>query len=335
MTRMVESRRRIRRMMMNSNLSSAKALRETFLNKMAQTVASTAPSMTDEESRLGQLLVSTGNLSENNLVRSLEIARAVRLPLGVVLLMNGMIRPETIDRAVHLQTMIHRGLPPMFARIVMRYASVADVTADEALQDFSMDNEKSALDCWLAQVVMAADLLTFEQIDDIRMRARAANMSWARYATEQGILTLDVLSAAVHAVVLMDLNELSYGDAIALVRAVASKASAMAVLLRVHVPKHVFDAATIHLPALLFASEAISERNALDLLSLSYKNRTNPFELIDQNNLLSDIQFDLAVGISTLLGKGLPLRAAMARMKTTDTRVQERDMRAKWQVAVA
>ena len=54
-------------MMLNSNLSSAKALRETFLNKMARVVASASPSMTDEETRLGQLLVSTGNLSEKSL----------------------------------------------------------------------------------------------------------------------------------------------------------------------------------------------------------------------------------------------------------------------------
>jgi len=300
---------------------------------MAQVVASASPSMTDEESRLGQLLVSTGNLSEKSLQRSLEISRSVRLPLGVVLLMNGMIRPESIDRAVHLQSMIHRGLPPSFARIFMRYASVADITADEALQDFSMENEKSALDCWLAQVVMAADLLTFEQIDDIRMRARKADMSWARYATEQGIITIEVLSAAMHAVVLMDINELSYVDAVALVRAVASKPSVMSVLLRVHVPKHVFDAATINLPALLYAADALSERNALDLLSLSYKQKINPFELIAKNNLLSDVQYDLAVSVSELLGKGLSMRAAMERLKTSDTRSQERDMRAKWQMA--
>lgn len=320
-------------MMLNSNLSSAKALRETFLNKMAQVVASAVPSMTDDETRIGQLLVSTGNLSEASLQKGLELAASVRLPLGVVLLMNGMIRPETIDRAIHLQSMIHRGLPPSFARIIMRYASVADVSADEALQDFSMDNEKSALDCWLAQVVMAADLLTFEQIDDIRIRARKAEMSWARYATEQGILSIAVLSAAMHAVVLMDLNEVSYGDAVALVRAVSSKASAMPVLLRVHVPKHVFDASTINLCALLYASDVISERNALDLLSLSYKNKVNPFALIDQNNLLSDNQFNLAVNVCELLGKGLSLPAAMARLKSSDTRTHERDMRAKWQLA--
>lgn len=326
-------RRRIRQMMLNSNLSSAKALRETFLNKMAQVVASAAPSMTDEETRLGQLLVSTGNLSEATLQKSLELANSVKLPLGVVLLMNGMIRPETIDRAVHLQSMIHRGLPPSFARIIMRYASVADVTADEALQDFSMDNEKSALDCWLAQVVMAADILTFEQIDDIRMRARKADVSWARYATEQGIISIAVLSAAMHAVVLMDLNELSYGDAVALVRAVASKPSAMSVLLRVHVPKHNFDAATINLPALLYASDVVSERDALDLLSLSHKRKCDPFELIYTNGLLSSIQYDLAVAVSEMINKGLPLRAAMARMKASDTRTLERDMRAKWQLA--
>lgn len=320
-------------MMLNSNLSSAKALRETFLNKMAQVVASAAPSMTDEETRLGQLLVSTGNLTESELEKSLEMAATVRLPLGVVLLMNGMIKPETIDRAIHLQAMIHRGLPPMFARIVMRYASVADVSADEALQDFSMDNHKSALDCWLAQVVTAADILTFEQIEDISVRARKADMSWAKYATDLGILSISVLSAAMHAVVLMDLNEVSYSDAVALVRAVASKESAMPVLLRVHVPKHVFDGGTIHLCALLYATEQISERNALDLLSLAYKNKVNPFKLIDQNSLLSHSQYDLAVGVSALLGRGLPLDSALARLKHSDKRTQERDMRAKWQVA--
>jgi len=316
-------------------MNTERALRETFLNKMAQVVAHAAPSMTDEEARLGQLLVSTGNLSEKALSTSLEVARAVRLPLGVVLLMNGLVTPETIDRAINLQSMIHRGLPPAFARIILRYASVADVTTEEALQDFAMENEKSALDCWLAQVVSACDLLTFEQINDISLRARHEGISWARYATENAIISVDVLSAAMHAVVLMDLNELSYADAVSMVRTVASKSSALPVLLRVHVPKHSFDAATINLPALLYAADAMNERTALDLLSLAYRNRANVFDLIDRNNLLSDIQFDLAMSISTMLAKGLPLRAAMGKLKATEMRCPERSMLAKWQMAAA
>lgn len=316
--------------MMNSNLTKAKALRETFLYKMAAVVAQAAGSMTDEEARLGQLLVSTGNLSDKALTASLDVARSVRLPLGVVLLMNGLVKPETIDRAINLQAMIHRGLPPSIARIILRYASIADVSTDEALQDFAMDNETGALDCWLAQVVSACDILTDEQIEDVRVRASEAGLNWARYATETGIVSINVLSAAMHAVVLMDLNHVCYGDAVALVRAVATKASAMPVLLRVHMPKHVFDASTINLAALLYAADVISERNALDLLSLAYRNRINPFELIDQNDLLSDMQFDLAVSISGLISQGMPLRAAMAKLKAGEMRCPERTMLAKW-----
>jgi hypothetical protein len=322
-------------MKLNTNLSTARALRETFLNKMAMVVAHAAPAMTDEEARLGQLLLSTGNLSRKALDASLELARTVRLPLGVVLLMNGLVSPETIDRAINLQSMIHRGLPPSIARIILRYASIADVTTEEALQDFSMDNERGALDCWLAQVVTACGLLTFEQIDDIRTRARGADMSWARYATENGILTINVLSAAMHAVVLMDINQLSYNDAVALVKAVAAKPTAMPILLRVHIPKHSFDASTINLAALLYASDVLSERNALDLLSLAYRNRVNMFDLIDQHDLLSDAQFDLALSVSTMLNKGLPMRTAIAKLKANEVRCPEREVISKWQMAVA
>ncbi|MBX9669268.1 MAG: hypothetical protein K2X93_16705 [Candidatus Obscuribacterales bacterium] len=319
----------------NTRLGSARALRETFLSKMAQVVAHNSPSMTDEEARLGQLLVGTGNLTDKALAASLDIARTVRLPLGVVLLMNGLVNPETIDRAIQLQQLIHRGLSPSIARIIMRYATIADVTTDEALEDFSMDPEMSALDCWLIQVITACDILTFEQVEDIDRRATSANSSWARYAAEQNIVSIDVLSAAMHAVVLMDLNHLSYGDAVALVRAVSTKASAMQVLLRVHMPKHTFDASTLNLPALLYAAEVISERNALDLLSLSYKQRTNPVALIEQNYLLSDNQFELAVNITSLLNKGLAPSSAIAKLKSHEMRCPERSMLAKWQVACA
>lgn len=265
--------------------------------------------ITDSEAQLGQLLVRTGLLSEKALAACLSYASIIDVPLGAVLRLSRLVSDDDIDRAIYIQQEIRSGLSPTIARVVLRYASLVGVSAPEALRAFSMSDQISPLDCWLSLILPSSEILTESEFQDLRAKANAAKKNWFKYAVEHDIVSIDVLSAAMHAVVLLDHGHVAFDDAATLLRAVHENQGNLMVLLRGYTHRHCFDADTVNLVALLYMSGALSERNALDVLSVSYRSRINPVTLLKEHRLVSETQFHQALNASLLMKQGLHYRS--------------------------
>lgn len=275
--------------------------------------------ITDSEAQLGQLLVNTGLLTESSLNACLTFARSFHQPLGAVLSLTNKVTTENVQRAVDVQTMIRNGLSPSFGRMVLRYANIMNLSAQEAFNEFELNQEISPLDCWLSQVIPSSNILSETVLQSLQRRAQQAQTSWMKYAVENEILGIEVLSAAMHAVVLMDQGHLEFGDAHALIRAVHANPDNLVVLLRAFYSKHSFDRDNVNLSALLYMAGTLTERNALDVLSLAYRQNVSPIDLIVEHDLLTDQQYRQALASTEMMQQGMSLRWAIAKLKTRNT----------------
>ncbi len=250
-------------------------------------------SFRESEEKLGQLLVSTGLVSNDVLDECLTIAHRNATPIGIVLSIEAGISAEDVARALCIQRLIQGGLSLTMGRIIMRYSSAADVSVADAVEAFSLGSDTEGLDSWLIEMLDSCNLLSREEQERTQTDAIEQDTSWARHLVENEVISLDVLSAAMHSIVLMDLGYMTYDDATSLVRTVATKGSALPFILRLHAPKHRFDAKTVNIPAMFYASETFDERQALDLLSESYKSKIDPLELIARLGILSEKQVEM------------------------------------------
>lgn len=286
-------------------------------NRNCQSRFDSNQSMTDSEAKLGRLLISAGLVTERKLAANLTYAKSVKLPLGVVLLLSGTVNSKAIEKAIAVQQLIRNGLPPSLGRMVLRYAIAADVATHEAMEAFSLVDEASALDCWLTEIVSTAEILSEFQLKDLKERVKNSKATWIHVAAEHNVISLDVLAAAMHALVLLDQGYMSFSDVVKLMQAVNENPGHLLVLLSDRVPRHRFDANTVSLPAQLYKAGAISERNALDLISLSYQRRVDPISLIEQHALLSDTTRK-AIDFNEMLSNGLSRGWAKAKTKVAD-----------------
>ncbi len=326
-------------MVNTKNLSTSGFAKNRLLTKMAQATLGKTTVFTETETRLGQLLLLTGLVSAKHLNTSLQTAETVRLPLGVVLLMNEAVDPRSIDRAIHVQQLIHKGLPPSIARMVLRYATAANVTAEEAIEDFSLDDESTALDCWMAHLVIECEMFSKEELDEIKGAARKENRSWIFYAAEQEILSLNLISCAMHSVVLMDLGLMSHCDVVSLFKAVKSNTHAMSVLLRIYVPDHKGESRSMNVLALLLGAGLVSERTALDILSCSYRCKKSIVALLEDYEILSEQQLDHAFTLMRMItSKGLTQVSAIMNLKSareSQSITADKMLLARWQTVCA
>ncbi|MBX9694708.1 MAG: hypothetical protein K2Z81_20140, partial [Cyanobacteria bacterium] len=279
-------------------------------------------SLTESEEKLGQLMVSTGLVSEDVLQECLSIATQNSTPIGLVLSLEGGIKAEDVARAVCIQGLVQRGLSLTMGRIVLRYSVVADVTVEEALKAFSLDSDSDGLDGWLLEMLDSCNLLSKYEQDQSQSAAREQNTSWARYLAENALISVEILSAAMHGLVLMDLGSVSYEDAVLLVRAAATKGSALPMILRLHSSQHCFNSQTVNLPAMFYASATISERQALDLISVTYKSKVDPLELVASRGLVSEKQVELALDLQFNINLQLVAQSTViAKLRAANPRV--------------
>ncbi|MBX9670164.1 MAG: hypothetical protein K2X93_21365 [Candidatus Obscuribacterales bacterium] len=273
-------------------------------------------SMTDSEAKLGRLLVSTGLVSERKLAANLTYAKSVKLPLGVVLLLSGTVNSKAIDKAIEIQQLIRNGLPPSVGRMVLRYAISTNVSTHEAMEAFALVNETSALDCWLTEILSTAEVLHEFQIDELKEKASNTKTTWIHVAVEHNVITLDVLAAAMHALVLLDQGYMTFSEVIELMQAVNRKPGHLLVFLSDRVRKHQFDARTVNLPARLYASYTITERNVLDLISLAYQKKVDSVSW--KENVLVSQTTEKAIDFNELLSNSLSRGWASAKIKVAD-----------------
>lgn len=274
--------------MLNTNqIGAKKTLGETFLKKMSRVADQASRSLSEDQTRIGQLLVDTGAIGRQALEHNLGVAWSSSQLIGTVLTSRGLVDEACIDRAVRTQAMIKSGLSPMVGRMILRYANMANMTADEAMEAFSIESEEQALDSWLYELLSNCENYWQDLLNESKAAAKKSNVSWSRYCVRNGVITLNILAAAMHTLALVDLGRMSFDDAVALVRAVSTRSGAWPVLLRCHIQQQANDLEWINLPATLYVRESLSERTALDLICLSHKNNTDARTLIAKHDLLS------------------------------------------------
>lgn len=139
--------------------------------------------------RLGELLLSSGYINENNLEMALKTCDASGLPLGRVLVLLSKLSEPSLDLALKLQRAVR-------SRDVTRQAAIEQLESErvEAERIASSSGEERVR---IGELLVDAGLLKDSEVESAVEMARANDKMIGEVLTEMGWLNDDVLTAAL------------------------------------------------------------------------------------------------------------------------------------------
>lgn len=157
----------------------------------------------EKGARLGQLLVKTEAITQEELIPELDLANKTGLPLGRVLVLRGKLGEGTIWHAVRLQTSIRKG----------------ELQLDQAIELLTRINEHLLCCSFkLGELFVAAKKLKRNEVEVALAIAQANNKQTGDVLLEMGWVDDELLDRAVHAQALLRRNRIDYAQAIEMIR---------------------------------------------------------------------------------------------------------------------
>jgi hypothetical protein len=131
--------------------------------------------------QLGQLLTSSGLISNQQLSDVLKKARERQLPIGTTLLILGWITPRELRAAVEAQAFINdKVLPAKVAVQALQSVHNDRIELSEALQRLNCPAQADALRNRLGELLLASGMLTEEKLNDCLMMSLETGMPLGR-----------------------------------------------------------------------------------------------------------------------------------------------------------
>ncbi len=165
--------------------------------------------------KLGDLLTRAGLLTVEQLKEGMLIAKQQSIPVGRVLIMAGFITEPHLQAAVQAQSMVKDSLIDL--ETVLKGLSLANqkgITLDEALSQSGWQEQAGGLTNKLGELLIDASLLTKENLDSGLAQSKLAGLPLGRVLVTYGIITEQILAAALNAQILVRDSKISREQAL-------------------------------------------------------------------------------------------------------------------------
>lgn len=165
--------------------------------------------------KLGDLLTRAGLLTVDQLKEGMLIAKQQSIPVGRVLIMAGFITEPNLQAAVQAQSMVKDSLIDL--ETVLKALSLANqkgISLDEALAETGWKEQAGGLTNKLGELLIDSGLLTKDHLDSGLAQAKLAGLPLGRVLVTYGIITEQLLSAALNAQILIRDSKISRDQAL-------------------------------------------------------------------------------------------------------------------------
>jgi hypothetical protein len=169
-----------------------------------------------EPTRVGELLVKSGFISNIQLNDALLLSKKTATPVGRILLMTGSLREKDLLTVLRAQAMIRSGKVKYELAIkVINQARQGAITFEEALerQGIVGAHDHRGLN-ELAELLLLAQVVSEFQLQSATERAEQSGLPLGRSLVLMGIVSPSVMATALNAQVLLRQNQITLNQAI-------------------------------------------------------------------------------------------------------------------------
>jgi hypothetical protein len=169
-----------------------------------------------EPTRVGELLVKSGFISNTQLNDALVLSKKTATPVGRILLMTGSLREKDLLTVLRAQAMIRSGKVKYELAIkVINQARQSAITFEEALerQGIVEAHDHRGLN-ELAELLLLAQVVSEFQLKSASDRAEQSGLPLGRTLVLMGLVSPSVMATALNAQVLMRQNQITLNQAI-------------------------------------------------------------------------------------------------------------------------
>lgn len=167
-------------------------------------------------SRIGDLLTRVGLIKQSQLEEALILARRTSTPVGRILLMTGSLKERDLQMVLQAQHMIRSNQLTYDVAIKTLFIvkSSAALSFDEALQRTGWNSQADVQLSELAELLIAADVVTDAQLRGASTRSEQMDLPIGRTLVLMGLVSPSVMASALNAQVLLKQNEITLQEAV-------------------------------------------------------------------------------------------------------------------------
>lgn len=257
-------------------------------------------------SRIGELLIHLGLLTEADLTEASHVAMDLGLPLGRALVMSDYITDAQLRGIIQAQSMLKDNVVDMqTVGNAMKMVGESDCTFDEALARCGYSQNESATTNKLGDLLVEAGVLSADELKVTLQRAQESGLPLGRALSYTGRVNAKLLHAALNAQVLLRDGRITRAQAINALRSAYQKQTSFEQELAEQGSYTPPSGARVRIGELFVMAGIIGDQDILSALEQCLMNQRMMGEVLLEMNLISN---DL-------------LQAALRLQEAIDTRV--------------
>lgn len=224
----------------------------------------------DPQLKIGELLIRSNLVSQENLEDSMKLANKMRMPLGRVLAMHGYLSEDMMNVVVEVQSRMRDGLMPMEAGLkVISLVHLQGLPLESALAKVSAIPSVGGRSNRLGEILRSAGIATPAQIEAGIAQGIDAGLPLGRVLVSKGVMGAPILNAALTAQRLIRDGRISRDQAMHALRGSRLRNIPLQEVLRdnkIDVPDPPIDAGELLLHAGLISDMEISTVREVELM---------------------------------------------------------------------
>jgi hypothetical protein len=157
-----------------------------------------------QDLRIGEFLIAAEIVQRRELTESLSLARRSGLPIGRVLVVSGLVSENGLRQALKVQSMVRDSILPFRMGVdALKLACSEELSLEEALSRLGWSEGATKQTNKLGELLLTAEVINQQTLETAMRTAEATGMPLGRSLISLGLLSDEMLSAALDAQVLV------------------------------------------------------------------------------------------------------------------------------------
>lgn len=251
---------------------------------------------------IGDLLRSAGLVSLTDLTNAVQVASKTGLPVGRVLVMLGLVTAETVQAALHAQSMIRDQIISLETGTkALCVCSAARITFDEAMQQLGLLRTEAPTNR-LGELLIVTELITEEQLADALAASQHLGLPLGRILVLKGIMSEMQVESALEAQVLLRDGRISRLQALEALRTMRMCGTNIREsLAKLGCEKALQPTNTIRLGELVVMADVVSESDLLTALEIGLMENMLLGQVLIEFGFIDDDALDAALRLQTMV----------------------------------
>jgi hypothetical protein len=262
----------------------------------------------DPPSQLGELVVKAGFINESQLEEMAKARQAIPGRLGQMLVMAGYINHKELEDIIQVQCLVREKIVERNTGVqALRLIRQRNIELSEALAMLE-SQEHAEPSTRLGDLLVEAGIVTREQLEDALASNHSSGLPLGRVLVLSGVLTDQLLVAALNAQMVLRKGAIERKDAIRSISSAAHKPAAATpqpepIAVREPTPTITLPARESFLEMLLIGAEVIREADFAQAMRTAYEKNSDVGAVLIHLNLIDATTLSMAREMQRLVSE--------------------------------